>query len=328
MQCSFRWTWSLLGLMHALVCLAPMRARAEEAQRAAARELGTVGMEAYFDQDYAQAADKLDRAYRLYPTPTLGLWSARALIQLGQWVRAAERLRETQFASAAIGDNDAQRQAQADAADELSALQPRIPRLIVVVDGPEPEQVTIEIDGAPFDRSLIGIAHPSDPGTHRIVGTFREQRVELEISLAPGASELARLRIKQPSEAANVAPQAVALETVRPSTPAPPPSNGLRIAAITALSLGGAALATSLISTLLASERLDSCEKRAGSYYCQDTDADAYEALHTLATVSFYGGAALAATGLTLWLLQSSADSQQTVSIAAKPLAAQLTVKF
>jgi hypothetical protein len=48
----------------------------------------------------------------------------------------------------------------------------------------------------------------------------------------------------------------------------------------------------------------------------------------TVATVSFYGGTALAAAGLTLWLLQPSADKKQAVSVAAKPLGAQLTIKF
>jgi hypothetical protein len=332
-----RWRWGWLALVGVLSSFAGgrvVRADGPEAQRAAARELGTSGMEAYFDQDYAQAADKLDRAYRLYPTPTLGLWSARALIQFGQWVRAAERLREAQFASVAIGDNDAQRQAQADAANELTALTPRIPRLIVVVDGAAPEQVTLEIDGVPFDRKLIGIAHPSDPGHHRIVGVFQEQRVEVELELQPGASEVARVELKPVAAVANVMPVVVAREPasaagtqLRAAEPGPK-SNALRIAAIAAFSVGGAGLATSLISTLLASNKLDACQERAGDYYCSDAQADDYEMFRNVATVSFYGGAALAAAGLTLWFLQPTADKKQAVSVAAKPLGAQLTVKF
>lgn len=331
-----RWRWGWLALVCTLACIASSslaRADGPEAQRAAARELGTSGMEAYFDQDYAQAADKLDRAYRLYPTPTLGLWSARALIQFGQWVRAAERLREAQFASAAIGDNDAQRQAQADAANELTALVPRIPRLIVVVDGAPPEQVVIEIDGVPFDRRLLGIAHPSDPGRRRIVGVFREQRVEVEIDLAPGASEVARLALEPPapvSDAVAVAPQKSEPQPLQQLTAAAPEprSNALPVAAIAAFSLAGAGLATSLVSTLLASSTLDACSERGGEHYCKDSDADAYETFRDVATISFYGGAAFAAAGLTLWLLRPSTDAKQTVRVAAKPLGAALLVKF
>jgi len=330
-----RWGW--LALACGLACFASSpraHADAPEAQRAAARELGTSGMEAYFDRDYAQASDKLDRAYRLYPTPTLGLWSARALIQVGRWVRAAERLREAQFASAAIGDNEAQRQAQTDAASELAALTPRIPRLIVVVDGASPDQVTIEIDGAPFDRKLIGIAHPSDPGHHRIVGSFQEQRVEVELTLQPGASEVARIELQPPPPLANLSPVseptvAAALAPLQLTAAAPEPqSSGLRIAAISALSLGGAGLATSLVTTLLARSKLDACEERGGDYYCSDKHADAYELFRDVATISFYGGAALAAVGVTLWLVQPSAEKKQTVSVAARPLGAELSVEF
>jgi hypothetical protein len=321
-----------------LVCLARAgfaRADAPESQRAAARELGTVGMEAYFDQDYALAADKLDRAYRLYPTPTLGLWSARALIQHGQWVRAAERLREAQFTSAAIGDNDAQRQAQADAANELAALAPRIPRLILVVDGASPDQVTLEIDGGSFDRKLIGIAHPSDPGHHRIVGSFQDQRVEVEIELQPSASEVARVEFKT-AELKTVSvpvPPPTAANALDPSqlgtpSPAQPKSNALRVAAIAAFSLGGAGLATSLVTTLIASSKLDACRERGGDYYCADADADAYESFRSASTISFYAGAALASTGLVLWILQPSADKEPSVSVVARPLGGQLSIKF
>src|SRR6185312_3536811 len=150
-----------------------------QAQRSVARELGTAGMEAYFDGNYERAADNLERAYRLFPTPTLGLWSGRAYIQLGRWVRAAERLREAQYASAAIGDNAAQQKAQADALSELAALEPRIPRLTVTIAGATAAETTLVIDEQPFERELIGIAHPIDPGHHTIVGMFKGQRVEV-----------------------------------------------------------------------------------------------------------------------------------------------------
>ena len=55
-----------------------------------ARDLGTQGIEAYQANDFTGADAKLDRAYRLFAAPTLGLWSARARLQLGRWVEAAE----------------------------------------------------------------------------------------------------------------------------------------------------------------------------------------------------------------------------------------------
>src|SRR5215467_3274187 len=75
----------------------------DDASRAMARQLGEEGLEAYQASDYLLAERKLDRAYRLFATPTLGLWSARARIKAGHWVEAAERFRDAARASAEVG---------------------------------------------------------------------------------------------------------------------------------------------------------------------------------------------------------------------------------
>jgi len=64
------------------------QAEPDDSTRAAARSLGTQGIEAYWANDFDTANTKLDRAYRLYATATLGLWSARSRMQLGLWVEA------------------------------------------------------------------------------------------------------------------------------------------------------------------------------------------------------------------------------------------------
>jgi hypothetical protein len=299
-------------------------------------------MQAYFNKDYAGAADNLDRAYRLFSTPTLGLWSGRALIETGQWVRAAERLREAQFASAAIGDNAAQRQAQSDATDELKALEPRIPRVTVTVTGAPSVDVALSIDLIPVAKELFGIAHAIDPGHHSIVGLYRAQRIEVEINLEPGQSQVARVFFEpEPGDAstqlaptspaprvtpADIEPKGPSLLRAEPEPEAKP--NLMRIAAISSLSLGGAALATSLVLTWLAADKLSDCTKRAGEYYCSDREADAYESYRGVATATFYAGSALAGAGLALWLLQPSTDQQPQLSLSATPLGAALSGKF
>lgn len=70
------------------------QAAAEDATLTAARMLGEHGIEAYWDHDYVAANDSLEKAFRLFATPTLGLWSARARVSLGRLVEAAERYRD------------------------------------------------------------------------------------------------------------------------------------------------------------------------------------------------------------------------------------------
>src|SRR5262245_32434465 len=80
-----------------LFCTSVTQAQApasDDAARAIARELGAEGIEAYQANQFTTADEKLERAYRLFAAPTLGLWSARALVKLGRWVEAAKRYRE------------------------------------------------------------------------------------------------------------------------------------------------------------------------------------------------------------------------------------------
>src|ERR1700712_1941457 len=99
----------LLALIFAVplaVTVARAQGGADDSTRAAARALGTQGIEAYWANDLQTANPKLDRAFRLYATSTLGLWSARARVQLGQLVAGAERYREA-LRAASLGDAEA-----------------------------------------------------------------------------------------------------------------------------------------------------------------------------------------------------------------------------
>jgi hypothetical protein len=317
-------TFALVCLLACALGIDTARAEQSESQRAVARELGTLGMQAYFDKDYVNAADHLDKAYRLFSTPTLGLWSARALIQLGQWVRAADRLREAQLASAAVGDNTAQLQAQSDATTELKALEPRIPRLTLAIEGATATAVTLKIDERPIAQEQFGVAHPVDPGEHHIVGVFEAQHIEVTVHAQPSESQVARITF-QPK------PEPTPPIAVKPAPePEPEPAaNYLRPAAIASFSLAGASLATSLVLTLMASNKLDHCSKRAGEYFCSDREADAYETYRAVSAATFYAGAALAGAGLTLWLLQpSAAEKRSNLSVSASPMGAELSVEF
>src|SRR5882724_10278109 len=63
----------------------------DDATRAAARKLGTAGVESYQSGQFQVASEKLEKAYRMLQVPSLGLWSARALVKLGHLVEAQER---------------------------------------------------------------------------------------------------------------------------------------------------------------------------------------------------------------------------------------------
>jgi hypothetical protein len=106
-------SWVGVTLLVVLGFSSAARAQAvDDGSRAVARSLGTTGVEAYRAGDYATANDKLDKAYQILQAPSLGLWSARALVKLNRLVKAAERYREVTRLPVSSGDTAVQKQAR------------------------------------------------------------------------------------------------------------------------------------------------------------------------------------------------------------------------
>ena len=115
--------------------LASGRAEAQQVDdraRGAARTLAEDGVTALQNGDATSAVDKLERAYQIIRLPTVGLWSARALVKSGRLVSAAERYVEVTRWSGGTADPK-QEQAKGDAARERDELLPRIPSAICVI---------------------------------------------------------------------------------------------------------------------------------------------------------------------------------------------------
>src|SRR5262245_61290417 len=109
-----------------VVCLAllacPAVASAQsDAARAAARDLGAEGVEDFQAGRFEQASTKLSQAFDILKVPTLGLWSARALVKVGKLVEASERYLSVSRLDASKGEAQVQKQAQADATKERDA---------------------------------------------------------------------------------------------------------------------------------------------------------------------------------------------------------------
>ncbi len=49
-------------------------------------------------------------------------------------------------------------------------LWPRIPNLVVAVEGAGENDVSVTLDGKPIPSSLLGEEQPANPGPHRLLG--------------------------------------------------------------------------------------------------------------------------------------------------------------
>ncbi len=293
-----------------------------DAARAAARQLANDGVADYQSGSYRAASEKLERAFATVKAPSIGLWSARALVKAGHLVQASERYLEVTRLDAKQGDEAVQKQAQADATREYDELQPRIPTLTVQISGQAPgDAVQVTIDGAPLTASLLGAPVPTDPGEHAIKAKHGARVVKAHVTLLEGKHEQVELQLDTASASPPSAkpvetqPAAAAPERVAaPAAPAPPPpvaaANRHAVPAATwaAVGVSVVGIAVGTVTGLMAKSQRDELSPRCPNDVCDPADRNAVNQMNTLRTVSsigfVVGGVGLAGAGITFFALR------------------------
>ncbi len=164
-------------------------------ERAGARSAADRAFTEYEAGHWAEAADLLQRAESLVHSPMHLLFLARSQVQMGLFLQAKENYlaigRETLG-----GESPASfARAKADARRELQALEPRIPRVTLVVHGaPAQAAWQLEMDGYALPGALVGIPHPVNPGAHTwtvALAANPREPVAMESREVPEAGEVA-----------------------------------------------------------------------------------------------------------------------------------------
>jgi hypothetical protein len=304
--------WLLCG---AVVLSAPpvLGQSADEATRTAARALGTAGVDAYQANDFAAAADKLEKAYGLLRAPSLGLWSGRALVKVGKWVEAAERFLEVTSLQVPTGEYAVQKQAQNDAAAELQALKPRIPALVVKVDGAAVAECTFSVDGQPVASTLLVDGRLVNPGAHVVEARHGSDQARAEVSTVEGERKTVVLSFNAalPPPAVAVAPVAVAPVAAPapveppPKQASPEPSSAQRTWGWVAVGAGGVGLLVGGVAGIVALGSKNDIDSNPNctNNRCAPSESgtvDAYNSLRTVSSIGLYAGAGLAVLGAVL----------------------------
>lgn len=297
----------------------------DDATRTAARALGGAGVAAFQGGNFAAASDKLEKAYALLKVPSLGLWSARALVKRGLLVEAAERYLEATNLQAPSGDSTVQKKAQADARTELAALRPKIPSVVVKLVDADPTQVTVMLDGEQLASSWLGRARLVNPGAHRVVAQRGSDQTDGSTTVAEGESKTLELGFSTSPAAATAtaaAPTSGDGDEPGAGSPGPAssadsaPSSTKRTLAWVALGAGAAGLAVGGVTGLLAAGKKSDL-KNSGACVadrCGSSQTDTVNSLNSLRTISgvaFVAGGVLAGTGIVL-LLNSGSSSGST----------------
>ncbi len=295
--------------------------------RHAARELAHEGDQFLADGSYAEALERFDRAYKLYPAPTINILSGRCLVELGRLAEAAERYERVLRTPLDANSPVAYRSAVKEAGDRLEKLRPRIPTLRIDVAGAsegDPELAVFHA-GRQLPKALIGVGRPVDPGVQEVWLEYRGVRGETERVDLP-ESEHATLTLTVPDvPLPEVAPLArpAAEPAPRPAASPPPPTRTEEPAHATspwAYVAWSAAGAGALVGTLAGVSALgtksdldDVCAP--GCPPSRADDIDRYRTLRTVSYVGFAVGIVGAAAGTFFVLTPEPQERPQTASV-------------
>jgi len=175
--------------------------RAADANVSKLRDTGLAAFEA---GNYAAAKQAFDQAFGLSPLHSLGLWTARARAKLGELVEADERYEKVLKTPLTDSSPSAEREAQQHAAGEREELRHRIPHLRIKLEGVDPSEVEVRLDGVLVADEFVivqkqspfphGKALQVNPGSHQVVAVSADQRKDVSVTLAEGQTREVSLR--------------------------------------------------------------------------------------------------------------------------------------
>jgi hypothetical protein len=278
---------------------------------------------------YAEACAAFDSSQRLDPQLGTLFNLATCNAHLGKLATAWGEFHD-------IAQRDANKTRRAAAAREANRLAPRLPRMVIKLDPPVAD-ATVTSNGVDVG-ALLGVESPVDLGDYVIVAratgyaeaqtraTVSDEGKTIVVTIA-----LTRPVVETPAPVAPIAPPgAVPSAPPAPIAPAPaePPAASRRTLGIAALTSGGVLLAGGLVVGKLASDRWNAAKSVCGSSLDCATTADLSRAQAAtdqarlrgnVSTALIIAGAAVAATGVYVWLRAPSlaARSARLVPYAA-----------
>jgi hypothetical protein len=186
-----------------------------------------------------------------------------------------------------------------------SMLEPRLPRLRVVVAGPPPG-VEVWSDDKALPAATLGEALPADPGLRRVRVRAPGYREETRsVTLAEGKTAVVEITLARSSEG--------------------PTSGWSRPTGIAFTTAGAVGLGIGAVTGILSLNKVGAIKSRCGGVVCpaDDTaDRDSLSSAKTLGNVStaaLVAGGTLAAAGVVLLVIRPDAAGQHVAGGASSP---------
>lgn len=190
---------------------------------ASARALYKEARELRDKGDAKSALEKFKAANALAGTPITALELGRTYAALGQPVEAQETWLSVARMKVDPKESDNAKSARAEAASLAQQIAPKIPSLVVKVEGvPSGATPTVTVDGASVPVEALGLPRKVDPGEHVVVGRVADGPEEKRaVTLKESESQTVTLTFA--GGPAVVAPPVVAKPVEEPKKQPPPP---------------------------------------------------------------------------------------------------------
>jgi hypothetical protein len=328
-------------LLAACACLwiaSGARAQAPTSNKIAAEALFDRGLTLMQQGKYAEACPQLEQSQELESGIGTMLYLAECYERLGRVASAWALFREASSSARAEGQSE---RAQVGAT-RAAALEPRLPKLTVRVDAvARVPELEIARNGQTLASSLYGLEVPVDPGEHQIDARAPgkhpwSKRVAVTEGLAT-VVEVPALEDAPASTAAPVQPAGGAARAGFTDSDADASSGPTqRLAGIVVGAAGVVAIAVGAVFGGVAlSKKGDAderCEGAGTGSECADARGvalnDEAQDAATLSNIFFIGGAALAVTGVVLYVTAPSDDeASTTVALRSNGLATSLSLE-
>jgi hypothetical protein len=296
-----------------------------EAQVQAARSLFHEARELHRAGKLDEALEKALAAYHTAPTPVTAMEAGTLLVGLGHLVEARDLLRSVPSLPVSPRESDKGRDARQQAIALAASLDARIPKISLAA---RPPSATVLLDGKPASLDA-GAWQGVDPGAHTLVvlvdgkpcttiNVTLAESEERTIDLRDATSTCAHDRTAEATPVPS--PATPPLVPMAPSTGAPTPASSPPVSSVgtdnpmrwVGLAIAGAGVVAVGVGgglALGAKSQYDSVASQCPAQGCTqagyDTRNDA-RSRADVATVVMVVGAAVAAGGVVLWLLEPS----------------------
>jgi hypothetical protein len=317
--------WRALAALCAGFVLAPLPAAAQnsDSDRALAESLFESGRKLMAEKKYAEACPKLAESFRLDPTTGTLLNLAVCHRDEGRIASAWAEFKD----AAALARRDGRADREQFAQEQVSALEPRLPRLTISVAG-ESEGLSISRDETAIGKPAWGVPVAVDPGNHAIAATAPGYRKwETTIAIAERENKTVTVPALEADPTAGTAAESApaSSQQVSPGAadqgPAPSPgvNKGKRVASYVAFGVGAVGLGVGAFFGIDAmSKKSDSDDKCTPG--CNQEGVDLSEDARTSARISTVGfGVGLVGIGVGTWLLLTSGSPQGAPATARLP---------